>query len=99
MRSDNIERIMTRGRLLDSATLAADIITLQLCKDEELYSCIYEANKSIYRYIDDEWALKAIIGLSKSTGYSVQFFAVNRWLHRRIIRKELSLFSLAQRYA
>lgn len=99
MRGDNIEKILTKGRLLDSITLSNDVIISQLYKDEELYSCVYEHKKSVYRYIDDEWALKSIIGLVRSSGYKVQFFAMNRWSHRRILRKELSLFSLPKRYA
>jgi len=98
-RKRNIEKIMTRGRELVSYPLVLDNIIFQILKDEEMYCVIYEGEKTTWRYVDDIVALEAIINHVKCRESRVMFFMMNRWTHRRIIRKELSLFYIPKRLA
>lgn len=99
-RKRNIEKIMTRGREIDSFPLSVDVIIPQIRQKEEVYCVVYSGERSTWRYIDDIVALNSILSyVNGSKNRSIKFILMNRWTHRSIIRKELSVFYISKRLA
>jgi len=99
-RKRSIEKIITRGREIDSFPLSVDIIIPQLRRNEEVYCVVYSSEKSTWRYIDDIVALNSILSyVNGSKDRSIKFILINRCTHRSIIRKEVSVFYVSKRLA